>query len=321
MQGNGLYIHEESEVSGIKNIKGEYLFQSKYNIETYYNYFILKTSAKFKNRKIIIIDKDGKSIYSEALKSSRNIFPVNNYLIAEEDKKSGRNTFFRLRNLKTKETSERIYSKVYNEVNGLIKVRKYIKKDGEFKWGFINTNFETVIDFIYSNEPGGFIENRILVKSKNKKFGFIDEKGKLVIEPTYIKAFDFVNSKALVRIHRKKYLANKKVNYGYRIIDANGKIIQDLENMKLSNNYSKENPIEENGTIRVNIKNGSYISSTQYLFNINTEKISKNSYDNIEQFNSGFAVVEFKDEDKKKRVGYINKEGKLIFIKALLNKF
>ena len=39
MQGNNIYITNEQSGSGIKNTKGEFLFEPFYNIESFYGYF------------------------------------------------------------------------------------------------------------------------------------------------------------------------------------------------------------------------------------------------------------------------------------------
>lgn len=324
VQGNDIYITRESGMSGVKNISGKYIFEPNYDIEVYHDFFILKTSHKSKNktRKLIVIDKNGKIIYKETIPlfDYKKVLPLSTELIAFSDTRSGRNNLFEIKNINTNATTGKVFTKVNHQVNGLIKVRKYNEKEGAYKWGFINLKFETIIDFIFSKEPGNLIENRILVKSKDKKFGYIHDKGKLIIEPKYIEAYNFVNGKALVKVHHQKRLPNKKINNGYRFIDLEGKIIKDFESLIPSKFSKKLNPIESNGIVRVKIRDNGYLY-TQCLLNIETGELIKTKYDIIYSFNSGFAVVRFKDEYKKRRTGYINKKGELVLVKALESKF
>ena len=325
IQGNGLYITGKANYQGIKNTKGEFLFNPEFNIKKYHNYFILKPNLEFKKNELIIIDENGKIIYKDKFNAGQEILPVSNKLIAIKEKynslSNNSNNLFAIKNLKTGKTTEKVFSIVYPEVNGLIKAYKYTEKEGAAKWGFINTKFKTIIDFIYSKEPGDLIENRILVRSKGNKYGFIDGNGKLIIEPTYIEAKHFVNGYSLVKVHKRKYLADRSYNYGYRVIDINGKVIRDLKDLIPSAKfYFKQiNPIENNGIIRVKIKNK--LSYIQGLLDINSGMLTKTTYREIYRFNSGFAVVKFRSKNKKITFGYINKKGELLLVKASLNKF
>lgn len=298
VQGNDIYITRESGMSGIKNTNGKYIFEPKYNIELYHDFFILKTSlsSKDKIRKLIIIDQNGKILYKESipLYDDKKVLPINHELIAVNDTRSGKNKLFEIKNINSGITTGKIYNKVSPEINGLIKVKKYIQKEGATKWGFINTKFETIIDFIFTKEPGNLTEDRILVKSKDNKFGFIDGTGELIIEPKYLEAYNFVNGKAFVKIHSKKFLKNKEINNGYRIINLNGKIIKDLGSLIPSKFRKRLNPIENNEIIRVKRQDEGY-SYTQYLLNINTGELIKTKYNMVYSFNSGFALVKFKD--------------------------
>ena len=325
IQGNGLYISGGPNHQGIKNIKGEYVFKPIFNIKKYHNFFILKPSFNAKKKDLIITNLNGEIIYKETYTIEKQVFPVNNEIFAIRYLKSSianEYSYSEIKNIKTGETTEKIFTNVFPEVNGLIKAYKYNEEEGANKWGFINTKFKTIIDFVYSNKPGDLIDNRILVKSRDNKFGFIDATGEIIIEPKFLEAKHFVNGYALVKVHKRKFLvSNKAYNYGYRVIDQNGKIVLDLKNLEPITRlyYKKLNPIESNGIIRVKIKNKfSYI---QALLDIKSGKIIKTKYNKIHKFNSGLALVEFKDENRKNTFGYINKNGKLILVKGLVSKF
>lgn len=325
IQGDGLYISGEPNHQGIKNIKGEYIFKPIFNIKKYHNFFILNPSFNAKKKDFIITNLNGEIIYKETYTIKKQVFPVNDKIFAIRYLKNSitnKYSYSEIKNIKTGETTEKIFTNVFPEVNGLIKVYRYNEEEGANKWGFIDTKFKTVIDFVYSNEPGDLIDNRILVKSRDNKFGFIGATGEIIIEPKFLEAKHFVNGYALVKVHKRKFLVLEKTyNYGYRVIDQNGKIVLDLKNLEpvTSLYYKKSNPIESNGIIRVKIKNKfSYI---QALLDIKSGKIIKTKFNKIHKFNSGLALVEFKDQNKKNTFGYINKKGKLILVKGLVSKF
>jgi hypothetical protein len=329
MQGNNIYITKEGGSSGIKNIKGEFIFEPFYNIESFYGYFILKPNLNSKKDDFIIINKNGKIIYKEKNTSKKQVFPINDEIFATRYLKNnyypGINNYgySEIRNIKTGKVTERVYSSILPEINGLIKSYRYNEKEGAGKWGFLDENFKTAIDFIYTNKPGDLIDNRILVKSKDRKYGFVDKNGKLIIEAKFLEAKHFVNGYAMVKLHKKKYSKeSKKYNYGYRVIDVNGRIIRDLEDAVPATLHSLKNinAIENEGVVRIKInqKKGFPIN---YILDIKSGEIIETKYRRIYRFNSGLALVEFIDENKKMSYGYINKKGELKIVKEVRNKF
>jgi len=121
------------------------------------------------------------------------------------------------------------------------------------KFGFINKKGEVVIDFIYDkalffDEHGGFFEApkfnnglfAICTDSdyENRKWGFINTKGKTVIPFEYDGAGDFSNGLAVVSI-RVDGQDNRKCGY----IDANNKILGTLDNSGMLSKIEAEKNI------------------------------------------------------------------------------
>lgn len=89
----------------------------------------------------------------------------------------------------------------FNEVSGFSEGLAAVNKTtttGERMWGFIDKKGAVVIDFIFTNKPGNFSEGLAVVKAKDEKFGYIDPKGNVVIQPKYANAFLFKNGSAIV---------------------------------------------------------------------------------------------------------------------------
>ena len=88
-----------------------------------------------------------------------------------------------------------------------------VQKD--VKWGYIDTKGKVVIDCIYDAAAWSFNNGLVRVK-KDGKWGFIDTKGKVVIDFLYDNAESFNNGFAQVK---------KNGKYGF--IDTTGKLVID----------------------------------------------------------------------------------------------
>ncbi|MFN8671762.1 MAG: WG repeat-containing protein [Candidatus Sericytochromatia bacterium] len=93
--------------------------------------------------------------------------------------------------------------------------------------GFMDENNNILIDAKFEKVSYFTIENLCLVKFKNK-YGYINKKGKFIIEPIFDEAYDFSNGIAIV----------KKDN-DYHYIDKTGKIITSLSKLKKLVNEGK----------------------------------------------------------------------------------
>jgi hypothetical protein len=61
----------------------------------------------------------------------------------------------------------------------------------EDKWGFIDMNGNTKVDFQFTYEPKFFSGGRCIVQSKDFNFSYIDKQGQIIIEPKYKQAFPY----------------------------------------------------------------------------------------------------------------------------------
>jgi hypothetical protein len=132
------------------------------------------------------------------------------------------------------------------------------KKNG--KWGYINLQNETVIDFTY--DEAYFFSEGLAAVVVGKKAGFINKKGKFIIEPTYDYSwnfggnYNFKNGISAVLVNGKWGFITKKnrfviqpsydyvsgfikgkaivgINKKYGIISQTGTILVPLENDKI----------------------------------------------------------------------------------------
>lgn len=80
------------------------------------------------------------------------------------------------------------------------------------KWGFINTKGEVVITPQFS-DCGSFKEGYCAVAFDNDKWGYINSKGIVVIAPEYEEAGKFLNGAAIVELNNKIGVINSQGNF------------------------------------------------------------------------------------------------------------
>ena len=90
-------------------------------------------------------------------------------------------------------------------------------KNAEKKWGFIDTTGGVVVPLKY-NEVTNFVDGRARVRI-GQKWGLIDTKGTVLRKPTFQSIGDFVNGVAKVLLEGEEYYMNME---GMRC-DKNGK--------------------------------------------------------------------------------------------------
>ena len=138
-----------------------------------------------------------------------------------------------------------------------------LKKGNE--WAFINKQGTIVIDFrndlvITKTENTSypiFKNSRCLIVNKKEGisyFGFIDKKGKTVIEPQFLNAIDFNNNVAIVlelvkeEVGNNDILGKAQVSYDYFevVINAQGEILyyltQEPKHITLSKEFIRQPP-------------------------------------------------------------------------------
>ena len=119
---------------------------------------------------------------------------------------------------------ERISDKDYEHLESFSDGLARFSKDG--KYGFIDKNENVVIkpnlpsgSLLSNFRRGSFSEGLYVVEFGNGdkndlfdsgKFGYMDKKGNIVINPKFDAAFDFKNGKAVVELDKKHFFINKK---------------------------------------------------------------------------------------------------------------
>jgi WG containing repeat len=88
----------------------------------------------------------------------------------------------------------------------------FLVKDKNEKFGYVNEKAELVIPCLYDDSQG-FSQGRAVI-IQNERFGFIDTSGKVIVKPTYELAYSFSDSLACVQIGEKR---------GF--IDLSGKLV------------------------------------------------------------------------------------------------
>jgi hypothetical protein len=202
------------------------------------------------------------------------------------------------------------YNSYYRE--GILKVY-----DGEGRCGYLDINGNLKIPFLYDFVSKDFSEGLACVK-KDRKYGYIDKTGKVVIPIKFYKAWSFNKGFArVIDFYKERYYINKK---GERITGIN---IEDFNDF--SEGYAA---VKINGKWGFINKSGKIVIKPQYkevrgfsegLTGVMTEKgwgfINKNGkiviepkYWNISDFKGGSALVIVMDF-----VGrIINKKGEII---------
>lgn len=99
----------------------------------------------------------------------------------------------------------------------------------EKKMGFINTEGKIVIPFSFLS-VGDFKNGLAWAKTMDKKVGFINKEGKWVIEPNYLSATDFESVSGLAKV--------KKESGNYAYVDQKGNL-KEFSNTETYGNFSE----------------------------------------------------------------------------------
>lgn len=133
------------------------------------------------------------------------------------------------------------------------------------QWGFINSQGELLVDYrsdlVASQQDGQMsypvlVSGRALIKKEIKgiwHYGYIDEKGKQIIEPVYVNATDFTDGHAIVlkvskqALGRNEVLGKDVISYSYNevVINTQGEVVSFLLgpiNLQYDQEFLKENP-------------------------------------------------------------------------------
>lgn len=321
LQGKSIYIEQQSGMKkdGVRKYSGEYILEPEFSIQPFYSFFIIRDSSlDFMKPKIIkVMNEDGGIIYSETLKRFGQfpVHPITNDLIGVQNSENSSNDYYAIKGLKRDFKTDYIYRQFGALNEGFIKTQRYTEEEGKLMWGFIDEEGKEVIDFMYTAEPSDFSDGKAVVKNTAGKFGYIDTANTIVIEPQFIEAYNFVNGKAVVRIHNFKRI-NKLWNEGYRLINIQGEIIFDFGEFRPVKHFSSNQfNIIENGNI-IRIRKGEKYA----LFYADSLEINETSFSYIGKFDSNRTVVQFMVE-KERKTGYANEKGELVLVASKKNQF
>ncbi len=121
-----------------------------------------------------------------------------------------------LYNFKTDEKTDFVYDITYN---GFYEGSIIMKKDGKF--GLVNKNFESVLDFKYEYLSVYLTNKDFLIFKENNLFGLINMKGKVKVKPIYQSIDDYL---PFARVYR---------NDKQGILNSNGKEVIPCEYQKV----------------------------------------------------------------------------------------
>ena len=283
-QDNGLAVASMNNLSGLIDSKGNYVLEPKYdNI----NQFSEGRAAVVDKAGFKVIDENGKELTPKAYsfigsyKNGRALFAdtaaSGKYLYGYLDRQ-GKEVI----PLKYEAASD------FNNGRAVVKI-----KDKQF--ALIGTNGEELQNYNY-NFVGNLGDGLLAFqKDDNGKFGYIDLKGNIVIQPQYTWAMSFSNGRAVTNMAED--YTNK-----YGLIDKRGSFIIKPE----------YNDIHLLGEDRVAVGKAldpekPYLGSKYAVADINGNFLTGFIYNNIENFNKGLASAA-----DNKNTFFIDKSGKLV---------
>jgi hypothetical protein len=172
----------------------------------------------------------------------------------------------------------------------------------ELKWGYIDLKGNEKIEAKYSSKPEDFHSGYAIISTRDRKYGYINTKGEVVIPPDLVYALNFEGDFAIVQTESD--LLKSQV----RIINKKG------NEVKVVTDYRVENGFHEGFALVKGKLSGKYNYMTY-----NGAVLLKNDVDFLENFDNGFAGFEISVNDKtsgtyKRYKGMLNNKGHVIFI-------
>ncbi|WP_096877947.1 WG repeat-containing protein [Clostridium amazonitimonense] len=281
-QENGLAIVQVNNLYGIIDDKGNYIVKPKYN---YINEFSEGRAIVIDDKGFTIINENGREIidkvynyignFKEGRAQYSTVDANNKYLYGYLDR----------------EGREVIPAK-YEYVNDFIE-EKAIVKIGDRQYALINLNGDILNRYNY--DFVGSLSDGLLAFRENpeSKYGFIDEKGNVVIKPQFASAQGFSSGRAVVNISED--ISNK-----YGLIDKKGNYI-------INPLYNDINLLgEDRVSVGIAIDEKSpFIGSKYAISDIDGKILTDFIYYGVSNYKEGFASV----YDRNKTF-FIDKEGK-----------
>ena len=297
---------------GFINKKGELVIPYKYDDCTHFanGFAFVKQGESF-----YLINKQGEKLGTQSFNGvfgSLTLFdmPHEGFVKARYFDKKTQLSHYYVLDSTGKEVFQAKFIGMGNFFEGLAKV-SLRNELNEIKWGFINRKGDIVIEPIFSKEPGDFKHDRSRVIARDGKIGYIDKRGELVIETKFKNASDFFEGFAFVSSDRYDGL-----------IDTDGKFVYKFapgESAVFPHDYG--NKFRENLTISEGlfiIKKGNKYG----MKNTKGETIIEPIYENLKPFSDGLAYAEIDIREPGNRYeykyhikGFINKQGEFILVR------
>lgn len=249
---------------GFINKNGDIIVPLKYEdaFPFYNGYASIKSNDKWN-----YINEQGQIIFSDSL--------IFNYRPIMDDKAvfmvSGNEVEKRKRMHSEDRTGSQVFVEYLNQI-----------KKQQLKEGLIDTNGKIIIEPIYDEISGYFINGFMRVRN-NGKAGIVNENGEVVIPIEYDNVLDYKNG---------MFTAEKSNKWG--IIDTDNKIIIPFEYGRIRHFQNDLALITNKGTGYIN-KEKEIVIEPQNSFNLSGD------------FHNGLALVK-----KDNKYGFINKENKII---------
>jgi len=148
----------------------------------------------------------------------------------------------------------------------------------------------SIIQSCSNGDSGKIIE--LIPVATDKKFGYIDREGKIVINPQFLQAYPFSYGRALIEIE------GDKTAYGF--IDETGKIVINAQ-FKAATSFSEGIAwtVKESGAPEAIDVDGKPLFKV-----INAERVFN--------FSEGMACFSIQDKEGRMTFGYLDKEGKTV---------
>lgn len=160
----------------------------------------------------------------------------------------------------------------------------------EERWGYVDQKGKFVINPQFKS-ASFFSDGLALVKSPDDKFGYINKKGEYVINPQFVSATEFTNGKAFATLPEgAPALINKK-----------GEVVKEFKEYSAVYGYQDGIALFSQGK-----KFG--------FLNADGEEVIPATYTYIGEFHEGLAVIAQpkKDDSLDFEYGYINKKGEVV---------
>jgi hypothetical protein len=283
-QDNGLAVVSINNLSGLIDSKGNYVLRPKYDSITQ---FLEGRAAVVDKSGFKVIDENGRELTTKAYsfiggyKNGRALFA--------DTAASGKYLYGYL-----DRHGKEVVPLKYEEASDFIDGRAVVKvKDKQF--ALIGLNGEVIRIYNYNSVSNLGDDLLAFQKDENGKFGYIDLKGTVVIQPQYTGAMAFNNGRAVVN-------NSEDYNNKFGLIDRKGTFIIKPEYNQID--FLDEDRVAVGKAIDAEKP---YMGSKYAVADINGNFLTEFIYNNVEKYNKGLASAA-----DNKNTFFIDKSGKLV---------